>query len=77
MSVLRPFFYLPQNGSQGFVIDAIEIMVIAFVLEDVAVSFDLGPVGKGVIGSASFLGETIERVKASANMCLSSVSTVS
>ncbi|CAM9370259.1 unnamed protein product [Ascophyllum nodosum] len=43
----------------GFAIDAIEIVVISFVLEDIAISFNLGAVGKGAIGSASFLGEAM------------------
>lgn len=41
-------------------IDALEIVVISFVLEDVAISFNLGSVGKGIIGSASFLGRLPE-----------------
>lgn len=31
--------------------------MVAFVLEDIAVTFQLGSVKKGLIGSASFLGE--------------------
>ena len=34
-----------------------EILVVAFVLEDIAVTFELSSVGKGLIGSASFFGE--------------------
>ena len=34
-----------------------EILVIAFVLEDVADTFELNSVQKGLIGSASFFGE--------------------
>ncbi|CAM9382919.1 unnamed protein product [Hapterophycus canaliculatus] len=33
-----------------------EVLVVAFVLEKVAISFELSSVGKGLIGSASFLG---------------------
>ncbi|CAM9992240.1 unnamed protein product [Ectocarpus sp. 4 AP-2014] len=33
-----------------------EILVVAFVLEDIATTFELGSVGKGLIGSASFFG---------------------
>ncbi|CAM9638516.1 unnamed protein product, partial [Choristocarpus tenellus] len=33
-----------------------EVLVIAFILDDVAVRFDLGDVAKGLLGSASFLG---------------------
>ncbi|CAM9239647.1 unnamed protein product [Ectocarpus fasciculatus] len=40
----------------GWVIDAMEILVVAFVLEDIATTFELGSVGKGLIGSASFFG---------------------
>ncbi|CAN0121308.1 unnamed protein product [Hapterophycus canaliculatus] len=36
-----------------------EILVVAFVLEKVAISFELSSVGKGLIGSASFLGMLI------------------
>ena len=43
--------------SQGWIIDAMEVLVVAFVLEKVAVSFDLSSVGKGLVGSMSFLGE--------------------
>lgn len=38
-------------------IDAVEILVVAFVLEDIAVTFQLSSVEKGLIGSASFFGE--------------------
>ena len=34
-----------------------EILVVAFVLEDVANTFQLSSVQKGLIGSASFFGE--------------------
>ncbi|CAN0104092.1 unnamed protein product, partial [Ectocarpus sp. 13 AM-2016] len=33
-----------------------EILVLAFVLEAIATSFELSSVGKGLIGSASFFG---------------------
>ena len=38
-------------------VDAIEVLVIAFVLEEVAVTFDLGSFTKGLVGSSSFFGE--------------------
>lgn len=38
-------------------VDAIELLVIAFVLDDVAVTFQLGSFTKGLVGSASFCGE--------------------
>lgn len=37
--------------------DAVEVLVVAFVLDDIAITFDLGSVEKGLVGSASFLGE--------------------
>eukprot|EP00903_Cladosiphon_okamuranus_P008140 g7839.t1 len=40
----------------GWIIDAMEILVVAFVLEKIAITFELGSVGKGLIGSASFFG---------------------
>ncbi|CAN0092871.1 unnamed protein product [Pylaiella littoralis] len=43
----------------GWVIDAMEILVVAFVLESIATSFDLGSFGKGLIGSTSFFGMLI------------------
>lgn len=43
---------------QGWVVDAIEVLMIAFVLEDVAETFGLDSVSKGLIGSASFFGES-------------------
>lgn len=51
-SLLLSFF-----DYQGWVIDAMEILVVAFVLEDIATTFELGSVGKGLIGSASFFGK--------------------
>lgn len=42
---------------KGWIIDAMEILVVAFVLEDVAETFQLSSVQKGLIGSASFFGE--------------------
>ncbi|CAM9239572.1 unnamed protein product [Ectocarpus fasciculatus] len=33
-----------------------EILVVTFVLEDIATTFELGSVGKGLIGSSSFFG---------------------
>lgn len=35
-----------------------EILAVAFVLEDVADTFGLNSVQKGLIGSASFFGES-------------------
>lgn len=43
---------------QGWVVDAIEVLMIAFVLEDIAETFGLDSVSKGLIGSASFFGES-------------------
>ncbi|CAM9427930.1 unnamed protein product, partial [Ectocarpus sp. 12 AP-2014] len=40
----------------GWVVDSMEILVLAFVLEAIATSFELNSVGKGLIGSASFFG---------------------
>ncbi|CAN0067204.1 unnamed protein product [Scytosiphon promiscuus] len=40
----------------GWIIDSMETLVVAFVLEKVAISFELSSVGKGLVGSASFLG---------------------
>lgn len=37
--------------------DAMENLVVAFVLEEIAVTFGLSSVQKGVLGSSSFLGE--------------------
>lgn len=42
-------------------VDAIEVLVIAFVLDDVAVTFDLGSFTKGLVGSSSFFGEKENR----------------
>lgn len=46
-----------SNVPQGFVIDAIEIVVISFLLDDIGMTFGLSDFGQGIIGSASFLGE--------------------
>lgn len=54
---LRTAYSLDATVPQGWVIDAMEILVVAFVLEDIAVTFELGSVGKGLIGSASFFGK--------------------
>lgn len=43
---------------QGWVVDAIEVLMIAFVLEDIAETFGLDSVSKGLIASASFFGES-------------------
>ncbi|CAM9707857.1 unnamed protein product [Pylaiella littoralis] len=40
----------------GWVVDAMEILVVTFVLEDIAITFGLSSVEKGLIGSSSFLG---------------------
>lgn len=42
-------------------VDAIEVLVVAFVLDDVAVTFQLGSFYKGLVGSASFGGEKKRR----------------
>lgn len=42
---------------QAWMVDAIEVLVIAFVLDEVAVTFDLGSFTKGLVGSSSFFGE--------------------
>lgn len=40
-----------------------EILVVAFVLENIAITFELSSVGKGLIGSASFFGELVHRYR--------------
>lgn len=40
----------------GWLIDAVEVLVVAFVLDDVAVTFQLDSFDKGLVGSASFFG---------------------
>lgn len=57
------------RDSQGWVIDAMEILVVAFVLEDIATTFELGSVGKGLIGSASFFGEREGRRWGGGRLC--------
>lgn len=42
---------------QAWLIDAIEVLVIAFAVDDIARTFHLGSFSKGLVGSASFLGE--------------------
>lgn len=49
---------------QGKIIDAMEILVITFVLEDIAVTFQLSSVEKGLIGSTSFFGGSWTRARA-------------
>lgn len=49
--------YSARLDSQGWVVDAMEILVVTFVLENIAITFGLSSVEKGLIGSASFLGE--------------------
>ena len=51
--------FQPRLLLQGWIIDAMEILVVAFVLENIAITFELGSVGKGLIGSASFFGERL------------------
>lgn len=45
---------------QGWLIDALEVLVISFVLDDVAVTFELDSFSKGLVGSASFFGKPFE-----------------
>ncbi|CAN0548700.1 unnamed protein product, partial [Ectocarpus sp. 8 AP-2014] len=47
---------LSLSACQGWVVDAMEVLVLAFALEAIATSFELSSVGKGLIGSASFFG---------------------
>lgn len=44
---------------QGWLIDAVEVLVVAFVLDDVAVTFQLDSFNKGLVGSASFFGKPL------------------
>lgn len=51
---------------QGWLIDAIEVLVVSFVLDDIAVTFQLDSFSKGLVGSASFFGKPFRGV---ASLC--------
>lgn len=40
-------------------IDAVEVLVVSFVLDDIAVTFQLNSFNKGLVGSASFFGKPL------------------
>ncbi|CAM9370411.1 unnamed protein product [Ascophyllum nodosum] len=43
-------------GGMGWLIDAMEVLVVAFIMDDVAATFSLSTFSKGLVGSASFFG---------------------
>lgn len=55
--VLPMWCLIVLSNCKGWAIDGIEVLVIAFVLDDIAITFDLDSVSKGLVGSASFFGE--------------------
>ncbi|CAN0358367.1 unnamed protein product [Discosporangium mesarthrocarpum] len=57
----------------GTAIDSMEVLVVAFILNDVAATFDLSAVGKGLLGSSSFLGDCKQPSLLLVKMCYSIV----
>ena len=48
---------LSLSACQGWAVNAMQTLVLTFVMEDIATTFELSSVSKGLIGSVNFFGK--------------------